>query len=65
VNNKPALTFRKVSPNDWRSTAGGYEIHRSFHGEIFFVGHGAQGLPDAKTLEQAQQIAQDHWAETP
>lgn len=32
---------------------------------VFFVGVGAQGLPDAKTLEEAKQIARDHWATRP
>jgi hypothetical protein len=62
LNDKPELTFRKVSPNEWRSNVGCYEIRRAWKGILFFVGRGAQGLPDAKTFEEAQQIAREDWA---
>ena len=65
MSNKPELTFRKVSPNEWRSEVGRYEIRRAWKGRLFFVGCGAQGLSDAKTLEEAQQIARDHWTASP
>jgi hypothetical protein len=58
----PELSFTKVSPNEWRSNVGCYEIRRAWKGTVFFVGKGAMGLPDARTLEEAQQIAQDHWS---
>lgn len=64
MNGKPKLTFSKVSPNEWRSNAGGYEIRRAWKGCLFFVGRGALGLPDAKTFEEAQQIAREDWAKT-